>query len=201
MDSMKIWRRYIQRQTQERSRRATLANTNFFMTYPTQWSKCYATYSDLYSRMRSNSSGWANEIVQGTLGWAGETPDMWATLRESLRRINELEKHVSIYEHAEKFSKSTPDILRENAIPQQWSDRHNLWIFIVLQNRLHPINHKIKMEKNTNEYIRWAVSSIDVMNSLIRWCKKTSEHKDKITGKIEQNKKLLKTTSKISNVG
>lgn len=28
--------------------------------------------------------GWANEIVQGTLGWAGETPDMWATLRGEL---------------------------------------------------------------------------------------------------------------------
>lgn len=113
-------------------------------------------------------------------------------LEESLRRINELEKHVSIYEHAEKFSKSTPDILRERMLSLSNEAIDIICEYLLFYKTDYILsNHKIKMEKNTNEYIRWAVSSIDVMNSLIRWCKKTSEHKDKITGKIEQNKKTV----------
>lgn len=76
-------------------------------------------------------------------------------LEESLRRINELEKHVSIYEHAEKFSKSTPDILRERMLSLSNEAIDIICEYLLFYKTDYILsNHKIKMEKNTNEYIR-----------------------------------------------
>lgn len=99
---------------------------------------------------------------------------------------------VAIYEHAEKFSLETAN--RVSAWMKSISNETiDILVDFLKYYKTDYIlsTHKIKVEPYVDEYRRWAISSIDVMASLLLWCKKWNTHKNKYTGKIEENKKSI----------
>jgi hypothetical protein len=99
---------------------------------------------------------------------------------------------VAIYEHAGKFEKETPEKVTAwmRSISNETLDVLTAYLKYYKTDYILSI-HKIKSEPHVHEYIRWAISSIDVMISLLAWCKKQTSHKNKFTGKTEQNKKSV----------